>query len=60
VTLPSTGKPLGILERINLNPQHFAAVIKAAGISPDQPFNQATQDKAFQAVVVGGALPWHN
>jgi hypothetical protein len=39
-------------------PTTFAAVIKAAGISPDQPFNQATQDKAFQAVVVGGALPW--
>jgi hypothetical protein len=41
-----------------LKPKTFAAVIKAAGISPDQPFNQATQDKAFRAVVVGGALPW--
>lgn len=39
-------------------PTTLAAVIKAAGISPDQPFNQATQDKAFQALVVGGALPW--
>ena len=39
-------------------PKTFEAVIKAAGISPDQPFNQATQDKAFRAVVVGGALPW--
>ena len=42
------------------NPKTLAAVIKAAGISPDQPFNQATQDKAFQALVVGGALSWRN
>jgi len=39
-------------------PATLKAVIKAAGILPDQAFNQATQDKAFQALVVGGALPW--
>lgn len=38
----------------------FAAVAKAAGISLDAPFNKETQDKAFRAVVMDGALPWRN
>ena len=38
----------------------FATVAKAAGISMDAPFNKETQDKAFRAVVVDGALPWRN
>jgi hypothetical protein len=41
-------------------PATFAAVAKAAGISLDAPFNKETQDKAFRAVVVDGALPWRN
>jgi hypothetical protein len=39
-------------------PSTLKAVVEKAGISLDAPFNQATQDKAFQALVVGGALPW--
>ena len=42
------------------NPKTLAAVIKAAGISMDAPFNKETQDKAFRAVVMDGALPWRN
>ena len=38
----------------------FAAVAKKAGISMDAPFNKETQDRAFQAVVMEGALPWRN
>jgi len=41
-------------------PATFAAVAKAAGISLDAPFNKETQDKAFRAVVMDGALPWRN
>jgi hypothetical protein len=39
-------------------PQTLKAVVEQAGISLDAPFNKETQDKAFQALVVGGALPW--
>jgi hypothetical protein len=38
----------------------FAAVAKKAGIPMDAPFNKETQDRAFQAVVLEGALPWRN
>jgi hypothetical protein len=38
----------------------FAAVAKKVGISMDAPFNKETQDRAFRAVVMEGALPWRN
>lgn len=38
----------------------FAAAAKNAGISMDAPFNKETQDRAFRAVVMEGALPWRN
>ena len=39
-------------------PATFAIAAKAAGIPDNAPFNQDTQDRAFQAVVANGAIPW--
>lgn len=36
----------------------FAAVAKKIGLPMDAPFDKQTQDRAFQAVVMEGALPW--
>jgi hypothetical protein len=38
-------------------PATFAIAAKAAGIPDNAPFNQDTQDRAFQAVVANGAIP---
>jgi hypothetical protein len=39
-------------------PTTFAKAAQAAGIPDNAPFNQDTQDRAFQAVVANGAIPW--
>ena len=39
-------------------PATFAIAAKAAGLPDNAPFNQDTQDRAFQAVVANGAIPW--
>jgi hypothetical protein len=39
------------------NAKTFETVVKNAGIPMDAPFNKETQDRAFQAVVMNGALP---
>ena len=39
-------------------PATFAVAAKAAGLPDNAPFNQDTQDRAFQAVVANGAISW--